>query len=122
MLAEAIIGLSITLFVALIMIGLGVSQLKSKTPVGFYTGEKPPEPGQLSNVAAWNKKHGTMWITYGIVIILFYAVPLFGVGMDSVWFSVLYGTGYILPIPVMMWYHSRLVKTYKLPEKNRHKI
>ena len=50
---------------ALIMIGIGISQLKSRNPVGFYTGEKPPKKEQLSDVNAWNRKHGTMWIVYG---------------------------------------------------------
>ena len=29
--------------VAIIIFGIGISQLKSKDPVGFYTGEKPPK-------------------------------------------------------------------------------
>lgn len=59
--AENIIGFVVFLGTSLIMIGLGVSQIKSKEPVGFYTGEKPPKREQLSDVEAWNKKHGLMW-------------------------------------------------------------
>lgn len=55
--------------VAMIMLGIGFSQLKSKEPVGFYTGEKLPKVDQLSDVNSWNKKHGVMWIIYGICII-----------------------------------------------------
>jgi hypothetical protein len=33
------------------MIGIGVSQLKSRAPVGFYTGEKPPTEEELTDVA-----------------------------------------------------------------------
>ena len=51
-------------FVALIMFGIGISQLKSKDPVGFYTGEKPPEKERLSDVNAWNKKHGMLSCHY----------------------------------------------------------
>lgn len=117
MFAEMIIGLSITLLVAFVMIGLGISQLKSKYPVGFYTGEKPPAPNQLSNVAAWNRKHGQMWILFGIIIIFSYVAPLLFVGMESECFPVLYCAGIVMPIPVMMWYHGKLNKIYKLPDE-----
>lgn len=36
MIAEFLIGFFISLLVALIMIGIGISQLKSKTPAAFY--------------------------------------------------------------------------------------
>lgn len=67
--AETIISGVIVCIVAMIMLGIGVSQLKSKEPVGFYTGENPPKVDQLSDVNSWNKKHGVMWIIYGICII-----------------------------------------------------
>ena len=62
--AGTIISAVVFGFVALIMLGIGISQLKSKDPVGFYTGEKPPEKERLSDVNAWNKKHGMMWVIY----------------------------------------------------------
>ena len=51
--AGTIISGVIFCIVAMIMIGIGVSQLKSKEPVGFYTGEKPPKVDQLSDVNSW---------------------------------------------------------------------
>ena len=41
--AGTIISGVIFCIVAMIMLGIGVSQLKSKKPVGFYTGANPPE-------------------------------------------------------------------------------
>ena len=35
---------------ALVMFGIGISQLKSKEPVGFYSGIEPPAREQLSDV------------------------------------------------------------------------
>lgn len=118
MIAGIIIGLVITLFVALIMIGIGISQLKSKTPVAFYSGEKPPRPEELSDVDAWNKKHGRMWTTYGIVIILSYILAVL-VGLDTTPGLVLYCSGVIIPIVVMIGYHDRLTRTYRLPKKKQ---
>ena len=77
MIAEFLIGFFISLLVALIMIGIGISQLKSKTPAAFYTGEKPFSPNELSDVSAWNRKHGRMWIIYGIVILFSYILAAF---------------------------------------------
>ena len=58
--AEYIISLVIYGLISLIMIGIGVSQIKSKDPVGFYTHEKAPRKQQITDVEAWNKKHGIM--------------------------------------------------------------
>ena len=97
--------------VALIMLGIGVSQLKSKVPVGFYTGEKPPKTEQLSDVHAWNKKHGIMWIIYGICIICSWICSVF-IGGDSIYSVIPLCIGVLLPILVMVLLHHRLVKMY----------
>ena len=95
---------------ACIMIGTGISQFHSKEPVGFYTGEKPPLKEQLSDVNAWNKKHGIMWMIYGFCIAgswicsafigdrLYTVIPLMG--------------GTLVPIVFMIIYHHNLVKKY----------
>lgn len=67
---ENIFCFVIYVIVAAIMVGIGIVQLKSKKPVGFYSGEKPPRPEELSDVEAWNKQHGMMWLIYGGIIML----------------------------------------------------
>lgn len=108
--AENIFGMVIFLIVAGIMILIGIVQIRSKKPVGFYSGEKPPEADQLKDVKAWNHKHGYMWVLYGISIILFYFV---GLWMGDTVFSVIpmYG-GVVLPILAMIAYHKKLVIMY----------
>ena len=95
---------------ALVMFGIGISQLKSKEPVGFYSGIEPPAREQLSDVDAWNKKHGTMWIIYGVCIIASWIIGLF-MG-DSVYAVIPYTVGLIVPIVFMVIYHHKLVKRY----------
>lgn len=68
--AENVMALCIMSFVALIFIGIGISQYKSKEPVGFYSGEKPPKEEDLTDVRAWNRGHGAMWIRYGAMMIV----------------------------------------------------
>ncbi len=112
--AGYIIYLVIMCLTALIMIGIGVSQLKSRKPVGFYTGVKPPEEKGLRNVKMWNRKHGIMWILYGCAIIgcgLVHAVA--GTfGCSEALMLVVEIVVFIGGIFVMMWYHLRLERRY----------
>lgn len=104
-------GFVVYLIVAAIMAGIGITQLKSKTPVGFYSGERPPAQHELSDVTGWNKKHGTMWVIYGAVLLLsFGAGCLMG---DTVWSMIFMSGGVLIPMPCMVWYHGKLVKRYK---------
>lgn len=114
--AGAIMCFVIYLFVALVLIGIGVSQLKSRTPVGFYSGEKPFSAEQLSDVVMWNKKHGNMWIIYGMIIILSGFSGTFLIGMDAAWQMVLIPMvgGVVVPIIWMIEYHERMIRKYKV--------
>lgn len=107
-----IICFVIFLLVALIMTTIGAAQIRSQTPVAFYSGEKPFEEKELSDVSMWNKKHGLMWISYGITILLSYVVGTFVVA-NSVWYVIFIVGGTILPIFVMIWYHHRLIRLYQ---------
>lgn len=108
--AGFIISLVIFLLVTIVMIIIGISQIRSKKPVGFYTGEKPPTEDELSDVVAWNKKHGYTWVVYGFIIIGFFLMASF-IKAKTVAMVLLFG-GVIGPIPIMMLYHSYLKKKY----------
>ena len=96
--------------VALVMIGIGISQLKSKDPVGFYTGENPPDKERLSDVNAWNKKHGMMWVIYGVCIFCSWIFSVF-IG-NSLYSLIPLVGGIIVPIVIMIICHHKLVKMY----------
>ncbi len=108
---ENVFGLAIFVLVAVFMIGIGISQLRSKKPVAFYSGENPPSESDLTDMNMWNRKHGTMWIVYGIVIMISYFIGVM-IG-DSIWCVVPMCGGVIVPVPIMISYHSSLVKRYK---------
>ena len=111
MTAESIITLVIFLLVAIIMVGTGVFQLTSVSPVGFYSGEVPPREDQLTDVKAWNRKHGMMWIIYGIIIIIsYFAGYLIG---DSPLCLIPFLGGLLVPVAVMIHYHDKLIQKYK---------
>ena len=110
---EIIFGITIYGLVAAIMLGIGISQLRSKKPVGFYSGEKPPLESELTDVISWNKKHGKMWIWYGVVIIVSYVAGFPFVSRDSGWCVVPMCGGIIVPLPFMIRYHHKLIRMYK---------
>lgn len=110
---EFIFGFVIYLMVAAVMLGIGVSQYKSIKPVGFYSGEKPPLESELSDVLMWNKKHGRMWIWYSAIIMISYLLGLPFMIIDSVWSVVPMCGGLILPLPLMIKYHNKLIREYR---------
>lgn len=96
---------------AVIMITIGFLQYKSKTPVTFYTGENPYKSEEITDVKAWNRKHGLMWITYGIIIIISWFIGY--LLSDSLWMLLPFILGFFVPIFVMIGYHEYLVNKYK---------
>ena len=108
--AENIVGLVIYVFASLFMVAIGIAQLKSQDPVGFYSGEKPPKAEDLTDVHAWNKNHGLMWLIYGIIIFVSYLIgsPF----VDSILVIIPMIGGVIVPLPFMIWYHHKLIKKF----------
>ena len=96
--------------VAFLMIGIGISQIKSKDPVGFYTGVEPPKREELTSVPLWNKKHGGMWVVYGAVILLSSVLCILLV-WDTGWLALPFAVT-VGALPFMVWYHHHLEKTY----------
>ena len=95
---------------AAVMFGIGIVQLKSKEPVGFYSGEEPPSRDELTDVNAWNKKHGMMWIIYGGCIVISWLIGL--IMGDSIYVVIPYVVGLLVPIIPMIIYHHKLIKMY----------
>ena len=107
---ENIIMIVVLAWCAFIMIVVGFFQLKSKEPVGFYTFEKPLKREQIADVTVWNKKHGMMWIFYGVGMVLAYLVGLL-INDDVISGTLFMGT-ILGAIPVMIAYHHWLKKKY----------
>jgi len=107
--AEAIVTLFIILLCAVPMVIIGVVQIKSTKPVGFWSGVKPPAADKVSDIPAYNKKHGIMWICYGVgMLVAFYGGVLFGEFAGFIALLVECFGG----IFVMVVYHTWLEKKY----------
>ncbi len=110
--AETVIALICFGIPTLILVGIGVWMLKSKAPVGFYSGEKPPKPEEIRDVAAYNKRHGWMWICYGLGMPLAWLVGVL-TGKEAVLlilvFAEVIGGAFVL-----VFLHHRWLKKYKV--------
>ena len=108
-----IMALVIISIVAVIMIIIGVSQIsKKENPVGFYNVIDPPKKEEISDIIQWNRKHGIMWIIYGVCIELgFWLGHVMPVEALKMIFMM---GGVIFPLPFMVLGHHRLVKRYKI--------
>ena len=107
-----IIALLTGFLVAGIMVILGIVQIRSKKPVGFYTGEKPFAASELSDVHAWNISHGIMWVVYGLIIAGGFIVG--AAIMDSILCLIPIMGSILIPLPVLILVHHCLIKKYKV--------
>lgn len=100
---------------ASIFLTIGKSQINSEEPVGFYTGAEPFMASQISDVKRWNKNHGSMWMVYGIILILtWFCGAMIG---DSILVLIPFVVGILVPIPVMMYLHHKWVKQFVRGDK-----
>ncbi len=110
--AEAVMGLVIVSLVALVMLTIGIFQfVKKDVPVGFYNLTVPPKKEEITDIVAWNKKHGMIWIIYGICIELGFLLG--NVMPTGLLQMIVMAGGVILPLPFMVMRHRRLEKELK---------
>lgn len=112
--AETIICFVILLLCAVPIIILGIVQYRSKDPVGFWSGKKPPAREQITDVKAYNQKHGRMWIVYGVGILLSFVCGLLFGGLVAGYLCMIEVMG---GVPIMIMYHNRLNRMYDTKER-----
>lgn len=113
MTAEIIISLIVVLICIAPIIIIGIVQYRSKEPVGFWSGKKPPQKEQLTDVKAYNRKHGLMWILLGAGFLLCFVCGLFFGGLAAGYLCMIEVMGGIL---AMIAYHEKLERMYHKKE------
>ena len=109
MTAEIVVSSVILLISAAPIIIIGIVQYRSKDPVGFWSGKKPPEKEQITDVKAYNRKHGLMWISLGVGFILCFVCGLLFGEKVAGYLCVIEVIGGIL---AMIAYHEKLDRMY----------
>lgn len=107
--AEAIFSSVVLLIGTSPIIILGMVQYRSKDPVGFWAGKKPPRKEEITDVRAYNRKHGLMWILYGAGLIVCYVCGMPFGGLAAAYLCMAEVMGGIL---IMIAYHNRLNRMY----------
>lgn len=113
MTAEIIISLIVVLICIAPIIIMGIVQYRSKEPVGFWSGKKPPQKEQLTDVKAYNRKHGLMWILLGGGFLLCFVCGHFFGGLVAGYLCMIEIIGGIL---AMIAYHEKLERMYHKKE------
>lgn len=116
MTAETIISTVILLVSAAPIIIIGIVQYRSKDPVGFWSGKKPPQRAAITDVKAYNRKHGLMWIFFGAGFVLCSLCGLLWDGLIAGYLCMIEVIGGIF---AMIAYHEKLDRMYC--KKNRGK-
>ncbi|MDE7015058.1 MAG: hypothetical protein K2P19_10385 [Kineothrix sp.] len=106
---ETVISLIIVLISIAPIIIIGIGQYRSKDPVGFWTGKNPPKKEQITDVKAYNQKHGLMWILLGVGFLLCFAGGLVFGGKIAGYLCIIETIGGIL---AMIAYHEKLERMY----------
>lgn len=114
--AEEVITIIIWFLVSLVFFGIGITQQKSKEPVAFYSGEKPPKAEELTDVKKWNTGHGKLWITFAIVLDITGALIVFGLRVidNDILKAVLFLALIIFEIGWLIFGHEKLIDKYKI--------
>ena len=102
--------ISIITSAAVLMFGIGIYQWRSEKPARLSTGEPTIDPNDLTDVKAWNRKHGMMWILYGLCLLagLFISLQI----KDSLYAGILMMAFCLLPILAIPVYHDHLIRQY----------
>lgn len=112
--AELIITICILVICSIPMIVIGAVQYRSREPVGFWSGKKPPKKEEVSDIKAYNRKHGLMWILYGVGFML---CVLFGFPLGGYAAAAMGGIEAVGGIIAMAAYHNKLNHEYLRKEE-----
>ena len=105
---ELIIWLVITIPCGLLFTGLGIYAWRLEKPMWFWSGSTV-RPDQITDVKAYNRENGIMWICYSLV---FWVTMFLG-------FRNISGAGIVLAvgcfggIPLLAVNYNRIWKKYK---------
>lgn len=94
---------------ALVFIAIGIYSLKRKTPMHFWSGTTV-KVEEISDIKAYNKANGIMWISYGFTYIIGGILSLlFNTNVGGIIVAIL-GT---LGIIILVLVYQRIYQKYK---------
>jgi hypothetical protein len=106
--AENIIFAAICGGCALIFILIALWAFKRRTPMHFWSGSTV-KPEEISDIPAYNKANGKMWLAYAIGMVVSGVVSLFSVGVGAILLTIICVPG----VGVLIVAYKRIYEKYK---------
>lgn len=88
--------------------GIGLYAWKRKTPMHFWSGTKI-KAGEISDVAAYNRANGLMWIGFSL---LFWLSGLVGC-WNAAAAGILEAVAFLIALPLLPLVYQRIYRKYK---------
>ncbi|MDD2422158.1 MAG: hypothetical protein PHU78_08485 [Heliobacteriaceae bacterium] len=105
---DALIFAAIVWMCAIVFIAIGIFALKKKTPMHFWVGTTV-KTEEITDVEAYNKANGIMWIAYGSAFILSGILSLI---FDIHIGAILVGVSSTLGLYILAFAYRRIHKKY----------
>ena len=104
-----IIGFVIWSITSAVMLGIGIWSYRSKEPVGFFSGVKPPE---VKDTKKYNHAVAILWFVYAVLLEIL-GIPLLFLKQNS--------AGFVLPLIGTVLISIGLAVGYTFVEKKHRK-
>ena len=105
---EKVIWLVITIPCSLLFTGIGIYAWRRTKPMWFWSGSSVREEG-ISNVKAYNRENGIMWICYSAV---FWISTIMGIRSVSI-AGIVLAVGCLGGLPLLVIAYNRIYRKYK---------
>ena len=105
---EKIIWLVITIPCSLLFTGIGIYAWRRTKPMWFWSGSSVRED-EITNVKAYNRENGIMWICYSAV---FWISTIMGIGSVSI-AGIVLAVGCLGGLPLLVIAYNRIYRKYK---------
>ena len=105
---EKVIWLVITIPCSLLFTGIGIYAWWRTKPMWFWSGSSVREE-EISNVKAYNRENGIMWICYSAV---FWISTIMGIRSVSI-AGIVLAVGCLGGLPLLVIAYNRIYRKYK---------
>ena len=105
---EMIIWLVVTIPCSLLFTGIGIYAWRREKPMWFWSGSAVRED-EITNVKAYNRENGIMWIGYSVVFWISTVLGIRNVSTAGIVLTV----GCLGGIPILAVAYGRIYRKYK---------
>ena len=105
---EKVIWLVITIPCSLLFTGIGIYAWRRTKPMWFWSGSSVRED-EITNVKAYNRENGIMWICYSAV---FWISTIMGIQSVSI-AGIVLAAGCLGGLPLLVIAYNRIYRKYK---------